>query len=178
MKNSLKIWAVALLLAFVVPVFAVADANAKPTMGMGTVTLVSSKTVRTEVLSDHTTLLVRNVTFRVTGALTGMAVGQERDVIHNVTGRHIIMTTFHGSAKFTGTLGGMSGTLTIRYEGRSNSTIVRGHFSATDGTAQLDGVHASGSFEGPSTSATLNYSIRWFAAHHHEVEDETSDIED
>lgn len=160
----MKIWAAGLLLAFLVPVVAVSGVYAaKPMTGAGTVALVSSTIVDHDVLSDQTTINLVKDTFSLTGTLSGTAVATERDVVHNVTGRDIIMVTFHGVANFTQTGGEGStvvGTLQIRYEGINNSTMIRGHFVASDGTGKFVGFHGEGSFEG-STTAPLSYTIRW-----------------
>ena len=153
-----------LLLALLIPVAAVSLANAaKPMTGAGTVMLVTSTVIDHDVLSDQTTINVVMNTYSLTGPLAGTAVSMERDVIHNVAGRNIITVTFHGKANLTQTSGEggtVTGTLQIRYEGENNSTMIKGHFVASDGTGKFAGFHGEGSLEG-SVAAPLNYMIRW-----------------
>src|SRR5690348_13736138 len=121
-----KIWILALMLVFLVPLLAVADVSAaKPSTGSGTVAITSRTVLDHDVVSDHTAIDTVNVTFTVTGALSGHAIAIERDVFHNITTSTGTITTetFHGKGTFTGTLNGKTGTLVVRYEGHNNSTF-------------------------------------------------------
>ena len=177
----MKIWIAVLFLVFLVPLVAVSTvAAAKPSMGMGTVTLTSSTVLHREVLNHHSVLVIAKNTFSVTGNLSGTAVAIERDLMHNVTrdGKTVTITTFHGNANFTGTLGGKSGTLVVRYEGRNNSTFIRGTFTVSHGTGQLTGVHGQGRFHGSALlseghPSPLDYTIHWSTHTHHGEDTET-----
>ena len=167
----MRVWIAGLALFLLIPVVAVSATNAAGgKTGTGMVTLTRSEVVRGPiVMNDRTTLVVTKITFSVTGALTGTAVAIEKDLMHNVTkmGRHIISTQLHGLANFTGTLGGMTGTLRISYDGINNSTYIRGHFTLFAGTGQLAGVHGSGPFHSTANmGSTIDYSIRWTVSAH------------
>src|SRR5437870_13915028 len=111
----MEIWAVAILLAFLVPVVAVttaagnnADHDDHPNRGMGTITFTQGATVSgPTVLSDHTTILKVHETLSFTGSMIGTALTIESDVMHTVTddGKTMTFTTFHGRVIYSGTLG-------------------------------------------------------------------------
>src|SRR5215472_13235789 len=186
-----KIWIAGLLLVFLVPLIAVSSVNgAKPSTGTGTVSFAKGTVLDHDVLNQHVTIDTVRVTITFTGVLSGTANAIERDVIHNQTtesGNHIF-TTFHGLGNFSGTLDGKAGSLVIRYNGHSNSTFERGHFTIGDGAAALTGVHGSGKFSGSPISkggegghpASVNYTLKW-QVHHAEGpqgEDKDNDHDD
>jgi hypothetical protein len=181
----LRIWAIAVLLAFLLPVVAVttaaathADHDDHLNRGMGTITFTQGATVSgPTVRDDHTTIVKVKETLSFTGNLTGAALTIERDVMHSVTdeGKTISFTTFHGSGNFTGTLGGNSVTLHIRYEGVKNSTFTRGNFVVHGDTSQTNDVHGEGHFRGTLTggvegsgSSAVHYTMHWTVSTHTE----------
>src|SRR5256712_10318058 len=186
-----RIWAAAIVLAFLIPVVAVSAANATHpdhddhlNKGMGTITFTQGATISgPTVLNDHTTKVTVKETLTFTGNLTGTAQAIERDVMHTRTddGKTITFTTFHGSGNFTGTLNSVTVTLHIRYEGVKNSTFARGNFVVHGDTNQMNDVHGEGHFRGSLTggvegggSSTVNYRMHWTVSTHTE-EPEASD---
>jgi hypothetical protein len=146
---------------------------------MGTVTFTRGATVSgPEVLNDHTTIITVKETLSFTGSLTGTALAIERDVIHTITdeGKPITFTTFHGRGNFTtGTLGGNSVMLHIRYEGVKNSTFTRGNFVVSGDTSQMNDVHGEGHFHGSlhggdegGGSSPVKYTMHWTVSTHTE----------
>jgi hypothetical protein len=186
----MRIWAVVILLAFLVPVVAVTAANATrtthttdkdhPSTGHGMITFTQTGTVSGPTkVSDHTTITVVDEKLAFSGNLSGSAVTIEREVIHTFTdeGKTITFTTFYGSGNFTGTLGGNTVTLHIRYEGVMNSTFSRGNFVVSSDT-QTTGVHGEGHFKGTLTtsgegggSSGVNYTMHWNVTTHTEHEE-------
>jgi hypothetical protein len=180
-----RIWAAAVLLAFLIPVVAVSAANATHSdhddhlnKGMGTVSFAQGATVSgPTILNDHTTKVTVKETLTFTGNLTGTAQAIERDVMHTVTdeGKTITFTTFHGSGNFTGTLSGNQVMLHIRYEGVKNSTFARGNFVVHGDTNQMNDVQGEGHFHGALTggvegggNSTVNYTMHWTVSTHTE----------
>jgi hypothetical protein len=146
---------------------------------MGTVTFTRGATVSgPEVLNHHTTIITVKETLSFTGSLTGTALAIERDVIHTITdeGKTITFTTFHGRGNITtGTLGGNSVMLHIRYEGVKNSTFTRGNFVVSGDTTQMNDVHGEGHFHGILTggaegggSSPVKYTMHWTVSTHTE----------
>jgi hypothetical protein len=190
----LRIWAIAILLAFLLPVVAVTSAAATHAdhdnhfRGKGTITFTQGATVSgPTVLNDHTTIVKVHETLSFTGNMTGTALAIERDVMHTVTdeGQTITFTTFHGSGNFTGTLGSNSVMLHIRYEGVKNSTFARGNFVVQGDTSQNHGVHGEGHFKGSFSSgvesggsSTVNYRMHWTVSTHAENPEARDDDRD
>src|SRR5712692_3745850 len=119
-----RIWAAAIVLAFLIPVVVVSAANATHpdhdddhlNKGMGKITFIQGATISgPTVLNDHTTKITVKETLTFTGNLTGTAQTIERDVMHTGTdeGKTITFTTFHGSGNFTGMLNTVSVQLDI-----------------------------------------------------------------
>ena len=188
----MRIWAIAVLLAFLLPVVAVttaaathADQDDHLNRGMGTLTFTQGATVSSPtVLNDHTTIVKVHETLSFTGNLTGTALTIERDVMHTVTdeGKTISFTTFHGNGTFTGTLGNNQVTLHIRYEGVKNSTFARGNFVVHGDTNQMNDVHGEGHFHGTLTGgvegsggSTVGYTMHWTVSTHTEHTDARDD---
>jgi hypothetical protein len=186
------IWAIAILLAFLIPVVAVSAANATHAdnddhlnKGMGTVGFAQGATVSgPTVLNDHTTIVKVHETLSFTGNLTGTAQTIERDVMHTVTdeGKTFTFTTFHGWGNLTGTLGGNQVTLHIRYEGVKNSTFTRGNFVVHGDTSQSNDVHGEGHFHGKLTGgvegsggSTVGYKMHWTVSAHADHDTEARD---
>jgi hypothetical protein len=91
-------------------------------------------------------LIIRfNVAATTTGTYTGSTIGIELDIVHPDGS-----ITLHGTAIFTGSVGGRSGTLLFTYTG--NGSAVTGHenlhFVGRQGTDGLTGVHVEGTIEG------------------------------
>ena len=181
----MRIWAIVVVLVFLLPAVAVTTAAATHTdhddhlnRGMGTVTFTQGATVSGHtVLNDHTTIVTVHETLSFTGNLTGTALTIERDVMHTVTdeGQPISFTTFHGNGTFTGTLNTNQVTLHIRYEGVKNSTFARGNFVIHGDTSQMNDVHGEGHFRGSLTggveggcNSTVNYTMHWTVSTHTE----------
>jgi len=176
------IWAIAVLLAFLIPVVALSAANATHAdnddhlnKGMGMISFTQGATISSETLNDHTTIAKVHETLSFTGNMSGAALTVERDVMHTVTdeGKTVTFTTFHGSGNFTGTLGGNSVTLHIRYEGVKNSTFTRGNFVVHGDTNQMNDVHGEGHFKGTLTGgvegsggSTVGYKMHWTISTH------------
>jgi hypothetical protein len=180
-----RIWAAAVLLAFLIPVIAVSAANAThadhddhPNTGTGTITFTQGATISgPRDLNEHTTIVKVHEKLSFTGNLTGTADTIQRNVMHNVTdeGQKVIFTTFHGWGNFTGTLNGNSVKLHIRYEGVKNSTFARGNFVVQGDTSQNSDVHGEGHFRGTLTggtegggSSTVKYTMHWSVSTHTE----------
>jgi hypothetical protein len=94
---------------------------------------------------DENVIITFNVTTVATGTLTGSFVGTELDVVHPDGS-----ITLHGTAFFTGSVDGRSGTLLFTYNGIGNA--VTGHenlrFVGRQGTGDLSGVYVQGTAEG------------------------------
>jgi hypothetical protein len=177
-----RIWAIAILLAFLIPVVAVSAANAThpdnddhQNRGMGTITFTQTAIISSPKMNDHTTISKVKETLSFTGNLTGTALAIERDVTHTRTddGKTITFTTFHGSGNFTGTLSGTQVILHIRYEGVKNSTFARGNFVVHGDTSQMNDVHGEGHFRGALTggvegggNSTVMYKMHWTISTH------------
>ncbi len=178
----MRIWAIAIVLALLLPVVAVTTVAAHEpgeghlNRGNGTITfaqtaIVSGPTVR----SEHTTIEVVKETLTFGGNMTGTAQTIERDVMHTRTdeGKTITFTTFHGRGNFTGTLGNNQVTLHIKYEGVKNSTFTRGNFVVSGDTSQMNDIHGEGHFRGGLTtgeggSSSVNYHMHWTVSTHTE----------
>lgn len=188
----MRIWAIAVILAFLLPVVAVttaaathADHDDHLNRGMGTISFSQGAIISgPDRLNDHTTIVRVHETLSFTGNLTGTAVTIQRNVVHNVTneGRKVIFTTFHGWGNFTGTLGGSSVTLHIRYEGVMNSTFARGNFVVHGDTGQTNDVHGEGHFKGTLTGgvesgggSTVGYKMHWTVSTHTDNDTEARD---
>src|SRR6266699_979791 len=165
MKIKLRIWAIAILLAFLIPVVAVSTAAATQAdhddhlnRGMGMITFTQGAIISGPTgLSDHTTIVT----------------------VHET----ISFTTFHGNGTFIGTLGNDQVTLHIRYEGVKNSTFTRGNFVIHGDTSQMNDVQGEGHFNGTQTgggelggSSAVNYTMHWTVSTHTE-EPEASDTD-
>jgi hypothetical protein len=177
-----RIWAIGILLAFLIPVVAVSAANAThpdnddhQNRGMGTITFTQTAIISGPKMNDHTTISKVKETLSFTGNLTGTALAIERDVMHTRTdeGKTITFTTFHGSGNFTGTLSGTQVILHIRYEGVKNSTFARGNFVVHGDTSQMNDVHGEGHFRGTLTggvegggNSTVMYKMHWTISTH------------
>jgi hypothetical protein len=177
-----RIWAIGILLAFLIPVVAVSAANAThpdnddhQNRGMGTITFTQTAIISGPKMNDHTTISKVKETLSFTGNLTGTALAIERDVTHTRTddGKTITFTTFHGSGNFTGTLSGTQVILHIRYEGVKNSTFARGNFVVHGDTSQMNDVHGEGHFRGTLTggvegggNSTVMYKMHWTISTH------------
>lgn len=191
----MRIWAIVVLLAFLLPVLAVttaaathADHDDHLNRGMGTVTFTKAATVSgPSVRDDHTAIVTVKETLGFTGSLAGTALTIERDVMHTVTdeGKTVSFTTFHGSGNFTGTLGINQVTLHIRYEGVKNSTFTRGNFVVHGDTSQTNDVHGEGHFKGTLTggvegggSSAVGYKMHWTVSTHTEEPEARDDDRD
>jgi len=177
-----RIWAIGILLAFLIPVVAVTAANAThpdnddhQNRGMGTVTFTQTAIISGPKMNDHNTISKVKETLSFAGNLTGTALAIERDVTHTRTddGKTITFTTFHGSGNFTGTLSGTQVILHIRYEGVKNSTFARGNFVVHGDTSQMNDVHGEGHFRGTLTggvegggNSTVMYKMHWTISTH------------
>ena len=86
-----------------------------------------------------------NISGTANGTINGSVVGTELDVVHRDGS-----ITLHGTALFTGSVEGRSGTLVFTYEGIGNA--VTGHetvrFVGTRGTGDLGGVYVNVTAEG------------------------------
>ncbi len=166
----MRIWAIAILLAFLIPVVAVSTAAATQAdhddhlnRGMGMITFTQGAIISGPTgLSDHTTI----VTVQVTDE-----------------GKTVPFTTFHGNGTFTGTLDNNQVTLHIRYEGVKNSTFTRGNFVIHGDTSQMNDVQGEGHFSGTLTggvegggNTTVGYTMHWTVSTHTE-EPEASDTD-
>jgi len=160
----MKMKIAALVLVVLLPVLAVTATYAtKPTIGHGTVTLVSSIMVGSSRPADGNTIATFKNTFSLTGTLAGTAVALERDVTHSSSDRTFI--TFHGEANFTASNGeASSGTLVIRYVGINNGTFVHGQFviASNSGTGSFTDFHGQGSFSGKAgIRLAMDYTLKW-----------------
>jgi hypothetical protein len=86
-----------------------------------------------------------DVTTMATGTFIGALVGTELDIIH-----HDGSINLHGTALFTGSVNGRSGTLLFTYEGIGNAATGHEnlHIVGRQGTGGLAGVHFQGTAEG------------------------------
>ena len=158
----MKMRIASLILLALLPVLAVTATYAtKPTVGQGTVTLVSSTPVGSARTAGDNTIATFKNTFSLTGALTGKAVSLERDVMHASGDKSF--TTFQGEANFTSSTGDIAattGTLVIHYVGINNGGSIHGQFVANSGTGSLADFHGQGDFSGQAGKA-LNYTLNW-----------------
>jgi len=181
----LRIWAIVILLAFLLPAVAVttaaathADHDDHENRGTGTITFTQGATISgPTVLNDHTTIVKVHETLSFTGSLIGTALTIERDVMHALTdeGQKVSFTTFHGNGTFTGTLANNQVTVHIRYEGVKNSTFARGNFVVSGDTSQNSDIHGEGHFRGTLTggvegggNSTVGYTMHWNVSTHTE----------
>src|SRR5438552_8872001 len=114
MKIKLRIWAIAILLDFLIPVVALstaaathADHDDQLNRGMGMITFTQGAIISGPTgLSDHTPIVTVHETLSFTGSLAGTALTIERDVIITVTDevKTVPITTFHGNGNFNVTL--------------------------------------------------------------------------
>ena len=91
-------------------------------------------------------LIIRfNVTVTTTGTFTGSGIGTELDIVHPDGS-----ITLHGTAFFTGSVGGRSGTLLLTYTGKGSAVTGHEnlHFVGRQGTDGLAGLHTEGTIEG------------------------------
>ena len=91
-------------------------------------------------------LIIRfNVAATTTGTFTGSTIGIELDMVHPDGS-----ITLHGTAIFTGSVGGRSGTLLFTYTGKGSAVTGHEnlHFVGRQGTDGLAGVHVEGTIEG------------------------------
>src|SRR6266702_1939448 len=170
MKIKLRIWAIAILLAFLIPVVALSTAAATQAdhddhlnRGMGMITFTQGAIISGPTgLSDHTTIVTVHETLSFTGSLAGTALTIERDVMHTATdeGQPISFTTFHG-----------------------NGTFIRSNFVIHGDTSQMNDVQGEGHFNGTQTgggelggSSAVNYMMHWTVSTHTE-EPEASDTD-
>src|SRR2546421_12828494 len=113
MKIKLRIWAIAILLAFLIPVVAVSTAAATQAdhddhlnRGMGMITFTQGAIISGPTgLGDQTTIVTVHETLSFTRSLAGTALTIESDLIHKVTdeGETVAFTQFHGHGPVTGT---------------------------------------------------------------------------
>ncbi len=159
MGKIVKMKITGLLLIALLPLLALSIAYAtKPIVSTtGHFTTFRRHMIGTPRSADGNTIVLFNVIFNVTGPLRGTLNATERDVIHNATGT--VSVTFHGRGMFTGTVDGRSGTDTINYVGRGNSTVVQGQFVVLSGTEGLSNLRAQGTFE--SKLGTGTYTVKW-----------------
>jgi hypothetical protein len=146
----------ALLLVALVPLLAVTTVNAKPTVSTGTIALVSAKTI-SSVTHGHTTVNMTDLTLAFTGGLTGTTSGTFRLVVNTRTGTE----HFQGTAKFTGTVDGKTGSVWMRIEGTIKHSTIQGHFVLLNGSSGLEDLHGHASFQGSVTSPTVGYTLTW-----------------
>jgi Protein of unknown function (DUF3224) len=123
---------------------------APPADGSGTFT-VSSTVVTSTRQADGNTFLTLRVTTLYGGTLQGTGLGEETVVVHpdgTLNGR-----TFE---TFTGTVGGVAGTATLRVEGTGDTTTgaLRGQFTIVGGTGGLANLRGGGTFQGVGESGT------------------------
>jgi hypothetical protein len=190
-----RIWAVAILVAFLIPAVTVTAAYASHAdhddhlkKGMGTISFTQGAVISgPDRLNDHTMIVKVHETLSFTGNMTGTASTIQRNVMHDLTdeGKHVTFTTFHGWGNFTGTLGGSSVTLHIRYEGVMNSTFARGNFVVNGDTSQSNDVHGEGHFRGALTGgvegsggSTVGYKMHWTVSTHTEQPEAREDDRD
>ena len=181
----MRIWAIVVVLAFLLPAVAVttaaathADHDDHLNRGTGTITFTQGATISgPTVLSDHTTIVKLHETLSFIGNMTGTALTIERDVLHTVTddGKTVTFTTFHGRGNFTGTLGNDQVTLHIKYEGVKNSTFARGNFVVSGDMSQNSDIHGEGHFRGTLTggvegggNSSVAYKMHWTVSTHTE----------
>jgi len=92
-------------------------------------------------------IITFNVTVTVTGTFTGSFTGTELDIVHRDGS-----ITKQGSAVFTGTVTGRSGTGTLHLSFEGIGNAVTGHetlrVGGTQGTGTLSGVHLEATAEG------------------------------
>ena len=104
-------------------------------------------------------IITFNITVTVTGTFTGSFTGTELDIVHRDGS-----ITKHGSAVFTGSVTGRSGTGTLHLSFEGIGNAVTGHetlrVAGTQGTGALSGVHlqltAEGDVGAPSQGCALS----------------------
>jgi len=93
----------------------------------------------------NNTIVTFNISGTATGTLVGSFVGTELDIVHGDGSINL-----HGTALFTGSVDGRSGTMVFSYEGIGNA--VTGHetlrFVGRQGTGDLAGTYANVTAEG------------------------------
>ena len=104
-------------------------------------------------------IITFNITVTVTGTFTGSFTGTELDIVHRDGS-----ITKHGSAVFTGSVTGRSGTGTLHLSFEGIGNAVTGHetlrVAGTQGTGALSGVHlqltADGDVGAPNPGCALS----------------------
>ena len=118
------------------------------TPASGTFALMAPPEVLSYEPIDGTTFITQRVQYRLTGTLTGTAVGEEQIIfLPNQT------ASLRAELTFTGTVDGRAGSLRIVFDGRGTG-ITHGQFVLLNGTGDLATLRGQGTFEGfPQTGS-------------------------
>ncbi len=126
---------------------------AQPTTASGTYTLTHS--MLTSAITAGPNMIVTQInTFALTGIFQGTAVENVRGLISS-TG----FVAEQGTATFTGTSNGLSGTTTFVIVGQGTSSSITGHFTIISGTGDLANIRGQGTFQGTGLTGTYTVTM-------------------
>ena len=131
-------------------------AATEPSTGSGNF-VFTSMTPTGARTADSNTIITANATGALSGALTGTFTEELRQVFH-ADGT----SDFHGTVTCTCTIGGMTGTVVLRFEGSGtggSAGSVAGQFTVVSASGNLEGLHGQGTFAQTSPAVAGTYEI-------------------
>ena len=147
-KNKLRI---ASLILLVLPAILLLPAvyATKPASSNGTFTITNVMPVSSKTAGGNT-FTTADLTFALTGVFSGKVVETATTQLTTASGH--IVDVGGGTATFTGTVNGASGTLAFLIVGNNSGGVFHGHFTIISGTGGLANLRGEGTFQ--STSPT------------------------
>jgi len=157
-KMGVKFCVLAVLLSMLlIPVVqATAYARAPPTAAEGTWTYIITDFKVIKQVGGNTF-----VSAEETGTWTGTFIGTSKMVVSGVIHSDGLLT-FHGLIYFEGTVGGVDGTLVIRYSGKVMPTgELTGHWVIQSGTGDLVNLRGRGTLGGLGYDLTYSGQVHF-----------------
>ena len=145
-RASIAAIAVTMLLAF--PAAATAPTSASGTFVFASMTPTGARS------ADGNTIITANATGALSGALTGTFTEALRQVLHSDG-----TSELHGTITCTCTVGGMTGTVVIRFQGSGTGSGVAGEFAVLSSSGGLEGLLGQGTFAQTSPAVAGTYQI-------------------
>ena len=154
LRHLRRIAAASLAAIAITALLALPAAATAPTSGSGHF-VFTSMTPTSSRTADGNTIITANATGMLSGTLTGSFTQDIRQVFHSDG-----TSEFHGTVTCTCTVGGMAGTVVLRFEGSGGSAgSVQGQFTVVSATGNLDGLHGQGTFAQTSPAVAGTYEI-------------------
>jgi hypothetical protein len=128
-----------------------------PSTGSGAFTFTSMTPAAPPRTAGPNTIITANATGILSGALAGTFTEELRQVFH-ADGT----SEFHGTVTCACTVGGMTGTIVIRFEGAGtggSAGSVQGQFTVVSASGDLEGLHGQGTFAQTSPAVAGTYQI-------------------